>query len=937
MSKTGKIVIGALAAIAVIAIVALVVVLLTGGDGDELAGTEWQVRSYYNPADVGGMASPVGDVQLTADFAAGETAGEGVVSGSAGCNTYNADYAVDGDSLSIGPAATTRMFCEGVMDQEAAYLAALQSASSFKLETEQLQILNDQDQVVVDFIPYAPAPEATEPPPSADDSWDRIEAAGKMVVGTAADYPPFESYVAPGQIDGFDIALMDEIGRRLGVAIEYHDYAFDGLGPALTQGQIDTAIAAISRTPEREAVVDFSNVYLVSEDGVLAREDSDITVGSADDLAAYKVGVQRNTVYEDWVQTTLIDSGRMSPDNLFAYEKSEHAARDLRDGRVELFILDAQAAQALVEEGGVKLVAKGRGQQHYAIALPKGAAALKAKLDEAITSMYNDGYIGGLAKSYLGIANVLPTPTPGPTSTPGPEPPCTDGLVLVKHLTQESDMKPGQAFTKGWQVQNAGTCTWDSNYRLVFVSGHRMGGEPVAVTGEVMPGETYDVQLNLVAPLNPGSYQGVWQMEDMQGQAFGERLKVEITVLAGPTATPAPTQTPVPGISFTVDRTNIVTGECVTFEWKVDNVKEVYFYKEGQRWQDHGVTGEDSREECPPETITYYLRVVLRDSTVEVRQITIYVEPVTGAPVITRFTVDPPGQITLGQCVTVRWKVEGELDTVTLAANNSVLWDPAPAVGNTSHCPDRTGPVTYNLEAVGAGGTSQQSQTVNVVEEAIATPVPTAAPEAPVIYSFGVSPNQIQAGECVGLSWSAGGGATYTRILRNQAVIVDDAGYSGQEMDCLDTAGSYTYVLEAHNATGQRVTQQQAVSVTETAPENPLAGTRWQVASLSDAEVGGVGLVLPGTTLTMAFDSTGKVNGSSGCNTYSASYLVEGSQLAFTPPTGTNILCSTPDGIMEQEAAFLELLPEIGGYSIEGNSLYLKNATGTVVAELVVY
>ena len=54
-------------------------------------------------------------------------------------------------------------------------------------------------------------------------------------------------------------------------------------------------------------------------------------------------------------------------------------------------------------------------------------------------------------------------------------------------------------------------------------------------------------------------------------------------------------------------------------------MKEVYFYKEGQRWQDHGVAGEGSREECPPETITYYLRVVLRDNTVEPRQITIYV------------------------------------------------------------------------------------------------------------------------------------------------------------------------------------------------------------------------------------------------------------------------------------------------------------------------
>jgi polar amino acid transport system substrate-binding protein len=935
MSRTVKILLGALAAIVVIACVAIGIVWLINRGNEEtpadpLSGTQWQVRSFYTTTEAGGMASPTEGVQLTAEFA------EGNIAGSSGCNTYTAGYTLDGDSLSIGDAASTMMFCDGLMDQEAAFLSAMQSASSFKLETDQLQIVDDQGQVVVNFVPLQPEGEATEPP-AADDSWDRVQAAGKIVVGTAADYPPFESYVAPGQIDGFDIALMDEIGRRLGVAIEYHDYAFDGLGPSLLQGQIDVAIAAISRTPEREAVVDFTNVYLVAEDGVLARADSNITISSVGDLVAYKVGVQRNTVYKDWVQTTFIDAGRMSPDNLFAYEKTEHALRDLRDGRIELVIMDAQAAQAAVEEGGVKLIAKGRGQQHYAIALPKGAAALKAQLDGAITGMYNDGYIAGLAQRYLKSAQILPTPTPAPTSTAGPPPSCVDGLVLVKHLTQEPDMKPGQAFAKGWQVKNTGTCTWNKNYRLVFVNGHRMGGEPVAVARDVKPGETYDLQLNLVAPLNPGTYQGVWQMQNAQGQAFGERLLVQIKVLPAPTVTPAPTQTPVAGISFTVDRTSIVAGECATFKWKVDNVKEVYFYKEGQRWQDHGVAGEGSRQECPPATTNYYLRVVLRDNSVEVRQITITVEPVTGAPIISRFTVDPPGQITLGQCVTVRWKVEGELDNVVLAANDDVLWDPAPAVGNTSHCPERAGTVTYNLTAVGPGGTSRQSQTITVVDAATATPAPTTAPEAPVIYSFVVSPNQIQEGECVGLSWSVGGGATYSRILRNQAVIIDDAGYSGQQMDCLDEAGSYTYILEAKNSAGQRVTQQQAVNVTEVAPENPLAGTRWQVTSLWDSEEEDVEPVLPDTTLTTAFDRTGKVNGSSGCNSYSASYLVSGSQLTMTPPTGTSMICNTPAGIMEQESAFLALLPTVGGYTIEGESLYLEDASGAVVIELIVY
>ncbi len=779
--------------------------------------------------------------------------------------------------------------------------------------------------------PTAPATAPAATAPVGDDSWDRIQAAGKMVVGTAADYPPFESYVAEGQIDGFDIALMDEIGRRLGVAIEYRDFAFDGLGPALIQGQIDVAIAAVSRTPEREAVVDFSNVYLVSEDGILAGEDSNITIGSADDLAAYRVGVQRNTVHRDWVQTTLVDTGRMSPDNLFAYEKAEHAIRDLREGRIDVVILDAQPAQAFVDEGGVKLVAKGLNTENYAIALPKGALSLKAKLDEVITGLYNDGTIAGLAQRYLGLPQVLPTPTPGPTSTSAPPPACLDGLGLVQHLTQEGDMKPGQAFTKGWQVKNTGTCTWNTGYQLVFVDGHKMGGEPVAVAREVQPGETYDVQIKLVAPLNPGSYQGVWQMVNSQGQAFGERLKVNIKVVGGPTVTPAPTQTPVPGITFTVDRTNIKAGECVTFYWKVENVKQVYFYREGQRWQDHGVTGEETRKECPPATTTYYLRVVLRDNSVEVQQIAINVEPVADAPQITRFTVDPPGQITLGQCVSIRWQVEGKVDRVTLTANDGALWDPAPTSGTYQHCPAAAGTVTYAIQATGPGGTSRQQHTTNVVEAATATPVPTAAPEAPVIYSFVVSPAHIAAGECVGVSWSVGGGATYSRILRNQAVLIDNAGYTGQQMDCLDQAGSYTYLLEARNSAGAQVTQQQSVLVSEAVPDNPLAGTRWRATALNGNSV------LAGTTLTAAFDAKGRVNGSSGCNTYSATYTLNGAQLAITPPTGTSALCADPQGIMEQEAAFLTALQSASSFNLEGGQLYLLSASNQALIEFVSY
>jgi heat shock protein HslJ len=77
------------------------------------------------------------------------------VSGSGGCNTYSGPYRVDEDSLRIGPLTTSQMLCsdpEGIMEQERAFLADLQSAASYTLEAGQLYVLDASRRVVIEFI-----------------------------------------------------------------------------------------------------------------------------------------------------------------------------------------------------------------------------------------------------------------------------------------------------------------------------------------------------------------------------------------------------------------------------------------------------------------------------------------------------------------------------------------------------------------------------------------------------------------------------------------------------------------------------------------------------------------------------------------------------------------------------------------------------------------
>jgi len=101
-----------------------------------LAGTTWRLTGYNNGK--GGFASVLSGSEVLALFG-----DDGRVTSSAGCNNYFASFEVEGETLSVGPAGSTRMMCaepEGVMDQEAAYLAALGSAATYQIKGDSLQV-----------------------------------------------------------------------------------------------------------------------------------------------------------------------------------------------------------------------------------------------------------------------------------------------------------------------------------------------------------------------------------------------------------------------------------------------------------------------------------------------------------------------------------------------------------------------------------------------------------------------------------------------------------------------------------------------------------------------------------------------------------------------------------------------------------------------------
>lgn len=786
------------------------------------------------------------------------------------------------------------------------------------------------------------------PPVVEDDpTWERIRTSGKIVVGTSADYPPFAYYNTNFQLDGFDIALMREIGQGLGLQIEFRDMVFDGLGDALQIGQIDAAIGGISVTPARQAVVGFSNIYFVSNDAILARADSTIgAITSPDQLAPFRVGVQRGSVFQNWIQTTLVDTNKMPAGNLLVYQKAEHAVRDLRDSRVDLVVLDMPVAEVEIGNGGVKLVGQGLNPQAFAIALPFSSPTLKAEIDRMLAQLQANGRLSALIQQFLNLppGQIVPPPTPHPNPSPVPTAPpvaCTNGMQFVQDLNYDDHnmtappvLQPGQTFQKGWRIRNTGTCTWNASFTLRYLSGNtpaaQMGGQPTAVVGTVAPGQTYDIYVTLVAPITPGTFQGFWGMHDGSNRQFGDRIWVGIRVPPPPTATPLPTQTPSPTMNFTVNRNQIFAGECVTFSWTVTGSSATFFYPQGQPWQQFPVPPQSTRQECPPVTTTYELRAVRQDASVEVRQITVFVNAAPGAPVIDRFTLDPPYQINTGGCVAVSWSVSGNVTSVRILRNGAGLWDPAPVSGTQQDCPPGPGTVTYTIEASGPGGTSRLQSNLNVVNpppQATATPT-TPAVNPPVIYNFAVFPNAIQVGQCVTISWSAGGGALSTRLLRNGATILDNGPLGGTEQDCPVQAGTVTYRLEARSAS-DTVGQDTAVTVQNAPPvQSPLAGTNWDLVAYNNGTQAMVSLI-SGTTITAEFGADSvSLTGSAGCNTYNGNYTTQGPSIAIRGIAASQQTCPTPDGIMAQESRYLSLLATAVTFQINGDQLEMFDANG---------
>ena len=233
----------------------------------------------------------------------------------------------------------------------------------------------------------APAEESAAPAGLVDS----FKAKGKLVVGTEAQYAPYEFKDLDANFAGCDMWLAQQIADKLGVELEIVDMAVDGIIPAVQSGQVDLGIAAFTKTPERAEVIDFSDLYETSAQLLIVKAGNADVYSTKEALAGQKVGAQKGTIQSQLIQSALPDS------ELFELEKYPALALEVQNGNIAGLVVDQAVGEALVSTSNGALEVSSfaftaeEASFGKAVVAAKGNEDLLAIVNEVVNAVTADG------------------------------------------------------------------------------------------------------------------------------------------------------------------------------------------------------------------------------------------------------------------------------------------------------------------------------------------------------------------------------------------------------------------------------------------------------------------------------------------------------------------------------------------------------------------
>ena len=216
---------------------------------------------------------------------------------------------------------------------------------------------------------------------------------GKLVLGTSADYPPFEFHMLNGKgedvIVGLDVSVAEKIAEDMGLELEIVDISFDNLLTAMDKGQCDIVIAAMEKDEERDLVADFSDPYYTDlPPMILVKKDAVDQFTGLDSFAGLTVGAQTGTTKEDIVTNDLVGA------ELLSLATVNDLVNNLVYDKCSALVLDGAVAMQYADANAELVVAEiSLGDAYpYCVAVKEGdPKGLLESINKSIAKMLADG------------------------------------------------------------------------------------------------------------------------------------------------------------------------------------------------------------------------------------------------------------------------------------------------------------------------------------------------------------------------------------------------------------------------------------------------------------------------------------------------------------------------------------------------------------------
>lgn len=234
-------------------------------------------------------------------------------------------------------------------------------------------------------------------------SGTKIQAAEKqkIVVGTNAEYAPFEYLDENGNLTGFDVELMEAIAESQNIEIVWRDLPFDSLIGSMEAGDLDVIAAAIGPTDERKKSVDFSDVYYVGAQSIICRKGEKIT--NFKDLSGLKVAVLEGSTADLIVSGENQDYGIVEDAQVIRFKNVSSAVMELKNGGVAAVLTDKIMAETFCKQtqGLTQIPVEGT-ENDTVFCVPKGDNEMLSTINSGLSQIRENGIYDQIYETYFG-------------------------------------------------------------------------------------------------------------------------------------------------------------------------------------------------------------------------------------------------------------------------------------------------------------------------------------------------------------------------------------------------------------------------------------------------------------------------------------------------------------------------------------------------------